>query len=135
MLVYWRFKFKNNSSVNKSDSNSFLLLKKNRNMKNTLTLLLLVGAFALSSCGSTATTEKADLVLTIEEEMKIEDLYVLAHKVTDRPEKGLTSNVDVADEEVVFGGGLVFKGAELEIKEKIYVCTSINEKEISFKLK
>ena len=67
--------------------------------------------------------------------MKIEDVFVLAHEVTERPEKGLTSNVDVADEEVVFGGGLVFKGAELEVKEKVYICTSINEKEINFKLK
>lgn len=104
-------------------------------MKNRLTLLALIFTFALSSCGSSAPSEKPDLILKIEEEMKIEDVYVLAHEAKEKPEKGLTSNVDVADEEVVFGGGLVYKGAELEIKEKVYVCTSIDEKELQFKLK
>ena len=74
------------------------------------------------------------LVLEVDKEIKIEGLYVLTLKVKEKEGK-CCSNVEVADNNTIFGGGLVFKDSELEMKNKTYFCTKIDEKKLEFKLK
>ncbi|BDS14259.1 hypothetical protein [Aureispira anguillae] len=90
--------------------------------------------FVLLSC-ETSLSDAPDLVLNVGEEVKIEEVYVLANKVKEQAEKGLSSNVDIADDEVILGGGLMYKGAELELNDKIYICTKVDQKMLEFKLK
>ncbi|NOQ75383.1 MAG: hypothetical protein GQ574_25455 [Crocinitomix sp.] len=105
-------------------------------MKSFKFLFIAISLFMLSACrGDEAVTseEKPDLTLVVGEELKLNGVYLEANKVFES-DNGLASNIDISNEEVVFGGGLIYKGENLEVLEEVYKCTAIDEKTLEFKL-